>query len=234
MKNEIAVGIFVLVFGLFFSIPTHAEVDSFSEISFLQTGVINTSENQFQISNEIQTREFSNGNIIRVSGQTIEGFPYITYSKILEDSIHTHGIIYVGGKFITLSFEEKPTQKTIIEKKDDLQILVQYTQRVYSKQTAILDIKVYDPEQNKLNDYNLNYGFLANTNIEVIVLNENNEEFYSTTGITNDEGLFGVNFSIPEKYPQETMIITIKADDEDSESSRILQMFTLGDTSPKG
>ena len=211
----------------------YAQIDV-NDIEFFQTGTISTDENEFSISNDIAVREFFNGNIIRVSGQTIEGFPYITYSKILDDKVNTHGIIYVGGEFLKLSFVEKPVQETITEKEDDLQILVQYTQRVYSKQTATLDIKVYDPEQNKLKDFNLNYGFLINTNVEVVVLDENKEEFHSAKGTTNDEGLFEVEFYIPERYPQETMTITINAEDNDSKSSKILQMFTLGDTSPKG
>lgn len=234
MKSGILVGIFVLAFGLFFSTNTHAEVDPISEIPFLQTGVVNTNENQFHISNEIQMREFSNGNIIRVSGQTIEGFPYITYSKILEDEIKTHGIIYVGGKFIALSFEEKPMKETTMEKEDDLQILVKYTQRVYSKQYASIEIKTYDPQKNKLNDFNLNYGFLSNININVIVLDKNNEELHSVKGITNDRGFFETEFYIPERYPQKTLTITITAEDDNSKSSKILQMFTLGAISSDG
>lgn len=116
MKREIIAGIFILSFGLFFSTNTYAEVDPLTEIPFLQTGAINTDENQFQISNDIQIREFSNGKIIRMSGHTIEGFPYITYSKIIDDEIKTHGIIYVGGEFMPLSFEEK-LHKKILQKK---------------------------------------------------------------------------------------------------------------------
>ena len=239
MKSEIVAGIVVLTFGLFFSTNIYAEVDPLTEISFLQTGTINTDENQFQISNEIQTREFSNGKIIRISGQTIEGFPYITYSKILEDKIMTHGMIYVGGKFIALSFEEKTmqenmTEENTIEKEDDVQILVQYTQRVYSKQYASIEIKTYDPQQNRLNDFNLNYGHLSNINIKVTVLDENNEEFHSANGITNDDGLFNTEFYIPERYPRENLMVTITAEDSDSKSSKTLQMFTLGETPSDG
>ena len=75
---------------------------------------------------------------------------------------------------------------------------------------------------------------LPNTNIKVIVLDENNEEFYSVAGITNEEGLYEVDFSIPERYPQETMTITINAEMRIQNHQKILQMFTLGDTSPKG
>ena len=82
--------IFVIsTLGVFTINPSSAEVDPLVDIAFLQTGELNTSENQFHISNEITIREFFNGNIIRVSGQTIEGFPYIIYSKILDDKIDT-------------------------------------------------------------------------------------------------------------------------------------------------
>ena len=210
----------------------YAQVDV-NDIEFLQTGTINTTENEFSISNDIAVREFFNGNIIRVSGQTIEGFPYITYSEMVNEKIETRGIIYVGGEFLKLSFVEKPVQETTVEKEDDLQILVQYSQRVYSKQYASIEIKTYDPEQNKLKDFNLNYGFLANINIKVIVLDENKEEFYSTSGITNSKGFFETEFYIPERYPQETLTVTIIAEDDDSKSSKILQVFTLG-AIPKG
>ena len=199
-----------------------------NDIEFLQTGTISTDENEFSISNDIAVREFFNGNIIRVSGQTIEGFPYITYSEMIDEGIQTRGIIYVGGEFLKLSFVEKPVQETITEKEDDLQILIQYSQRVYSKQYATIEIKTYDPEQNKLKDFNQNYGFLANINIKVTVLDANDEEFYSTTGITNSKGFFETEFYIPERYPQETMTVTITAEDDDSKSSKMLQVFTLG------
>ena len=228
MKSLSIYGIFLLSLGLFLGTPAFGEIDLLSNITFLDTGIIHSDENQFQISNEMNTREFSNGKIVRVSGQTIEGFPYITYSKIVDDKVNTHGIIYVGGEFLKLSFVEKVTEETTEEKEDDMQILVQYTQRVYSKQYASIEIKTYDPEQNRLKDFSLNYGFLSNVDIKVVVLDENNEEFYSTTGVTNDKGFFETEFFIHERYPQETLTVTVSAEDNDSKSSKILQMFTLG------
>ncbi len=44
----------------------------------------------------------------------------------------------------------------VIEKKDDLAILVQYTQRIYDKDFARIDVKIYDTEQNRLNNFNQN------------------------------------------------------------------------------
>jgi len=218
-----------MVLGIFTVNFAFAQVDPLIDIEFLQTGVLNTSENQFHISNEITIREFFNGNIIRVSGQVIEGFPYITYSKILEDKIDTHGMIFIGGKFIDLNFEEKIIQEEeIIEKNDDLAILVQYTQRIYDKSFARIDVKIYDTEQNRLNDFNQNYGFVPNTHIEILVVDEEDQEFYSTDGIINDKEILEIEFYIPENSKRETLTVTINAENENSKSSKILQIFSLG------
>jgi len=115
----------ILILGVFTVNLVSAQVDPLVDIVFLQTGELNTSDNQFHISSEISIREFFNGNIVRVSGQTIEGFPYITYSKISDDKIDTRGMIFIGGEFVDLIFVEKTIQTEInVEKKDDLAILV--------------------------------------------------------------------------------------------------------------
>jgi len=213
---------------------TSAQVDPLVDIVFLQTGELNTSENQFHISNEMSIREFFNGNIIRVSGQTIEGFPYITYSKISDDKIDTHGMIFISGEFVDLNFEEKMIQEeAIIEKNQDISILVQYTQRIYEKSFAQIDVKIYDIEQNRLNNFYQNYGFVPNTNIQVLVVDEENQEFYSTNGITNDKGFLEIEFFVPEKT-RETFTVTINAENEDSKTSKILQIFSLGERPTHG
>jgi len=219
----------ILILGVFTVNLTSAQVDPLIDIDFLQTGVLNTSENQFYISNEITIREFFNGKIIRVSGQVIEGFPYITYSKILEDEIDTHGMIFISGKFIDLNFEEKIIQEeAIIEKNQDISILVQYTQRIYDKSFARIDVKIYDTEQNRLNDFYQNYGFVPNTHIEILVVDEEDQEFYSTDGIINDKEILEIEFYIPENSKRETLTVTINAENENSKSSKILQIFSLG------
>ncbi len=213
----------IIVLGIFTVNFAFAQVDPLIDIEFLQTGVLNTSENQLHISNEITIREFFNGNIIRVSGQVIEGFPYITYSKILEDKIDTHGMIFIGGKFVDFDFEEKIIQEeVIIEKNDDLAIVIQYTQRVYSKNLIQIDIKIFDKDQNKLNDFYKKDGSISNTNIQVTIIDEDNQEFYSSNGITNERGLYEMGYLIPENSKRETLTVTINAENENSKSSKIL------------
>lgn len=224
-----------LSFSVFGNILAEAQIDPLSNIRLLQTGQINTVENQFQISNDVTIREFFDGKIIRISGQTIEGFPYITYSKVSEGKTDSRGIIFINGQFVNLIFLEKITDdKTITEKNDDLAILVQYTQRAYSEKYAKIDIKIFEKSQNKLNDFYQNYGHIQNTNISVSVINEDNQKVFSSNGITNKNGLYQTEFFIPENSKRETLIVTITAENNDSESSRVLQIFSLGQQSDDG
>ena len=225
----------ILILGVFAVNLVSAQVVPLIDITFLQTGELNTSENQFHISNEITIREFFNGNIIRVSGQTIEGFPYITYSKILDDEIDTHGMIFINGQFVKLVFEEKPNQEeNEIEKNDDLAILVQYAQQVFSRKFVDISMYIFDKEQNKSNDFYQKDGRLPNTDVRILVLDGNNQKFYSSNGTTNNFGFFETEFWIPDNYKKDTLIVTIDAENEKSKSSKILQIFSLGNEVTRG
>ncbi|WP_297472216.1 hypothetical protein [Nitrosopumilus sp.] len=224
-----------LSFSIFGNYLAEAQVDPLSNIVFLQTGQINTDENQFQISNDVTVREFFGGKIIRISGQTIEGFPYITYSKVSEEKTDSRGIIFINGQFANLSFLEKTTDdKTITEKNDELAIVVQYTQRVYSEKYVKIDVKIFEKSQNKLNDFYQNYGYKQNTNISVSIINEDDQKVFSSNGITDKNGLYQTEFFIPENFKRQTLIVTITAENNDSKSSRVLQIFSLGQQSDDG
>lgn len=205
-----------------------AEIDPINDISFLQTGIINTPENQFQISNDMNIREFSNGKIVRISGQTIEGFSYITYSEILNDRITTNGKIFINSKSIHLLFEEVKENTSDFERKNDITILVQYTQRVYSETLAKIDVKVFHADKIIGNNFFQNYGQVPNTNITITVTNSEDQEIHSFRGLTSNAGLFEAEFFIPENSRQETITARIDAYNENSETSKILQIFNLG------
>lgn len=223
----------ILILGGYSVNSAHAEIDHLVDIEFFQTGELNTSENEFQISNELTIREFSNGSIVRVSGQTVEGFPYITYSKISKDRIDTEGVIFVNGKFTDLLFDDKLIQKQDnIEKKDNLAIIVQYTSHVYSRTYAFISMKIFDEEKNPLNDYNQKDGRISNVNINVLVIDGRSQEFFSTNGTTNDSGFYETKFWIPDNYRRDTFTVTIDAENENSESSKILKMNSMG-TDPR-
>jgi len=219
----------ILALGVFTVNSAYAQVDPLNDIIFLQTGKLNTDENKFQISNDLVIREFFNGKIVRVSGHTIEGFPYITYSKILNEKIETDGIIFIKGEFVELLFKEKLIQEeNNVGKKDDLAIVVQYSSHTYSKKYAYITMKIFDEEQNKLNNFNQKDGRIPNVDINVLVVDGRNQEFFSSNGTTDDKGFFETRFWIPDNYKRDSLTATIDAENENSKSSKILQMYTIG------
>ena len=128
-----------------------------------------------------------------------------------------------------MNFEDKIIQeKVIIEKNDDLAIVIQYTQRIYSEKFLQIDVKIFEKDRNKLNNFYQKDNSISNTNIEIIVINEDGQNVYSSNGITNDRGLYEMEYLIPENSKREILIVTINAENENSKSSKILQVFSLG------
>ena len=128
-----------------------------------------------------------------------------------------------------MNFEDKIIQeKVIIEKNDDLAIVIQYTQRIYSEKFLQIDVKIFEKERNKLNNFYQKDNSISNTNIEIIVINEDGQNVYSSNGITNDRGLYEMEYLIPENSKRETLTVTINTENENLKSSKILQIFSLG------
>ena len=232
--NSIIGIVLILVLGIYLNNLATAQVDPVNDIEFLQTGELHTTENEFHISSELSIREFFDGEIVRISGQTIEGFPYVTYTTISDDKLNTHGKIFIQGKFEKLRFNIIPETKITYEKEDNILILVQYTQTVFSKNFANISMYLFDKHENTRNDYYQKEGRLSNINIEVEVVDSKNQEFYSAQGITDKFGFYETKFWIPDNYSRDTLTITIQGENENSQSSKILQLYTLGNFHSKG
>ena len=140
---------------------------------------------------------------------------------------------FTDNKFISLVFDQQKTsQMEKIEKKEkseDISIIMQYTERLYSGQTAKMDVKIFYINQNKLNDFNQNYGHIPNTNIKITVLDKNGQIFSSSDGITNDRGFYNTEFFIPKNSQSGTFTVIIIAENDNSKSSKTIQIFNLGE-----
>jgi len=71
--NQFLALVILLSFGIPISETVTAQIVSINDIDYIQTRGIFTDEKEFTISNEINTREFSDGSIIRITGYTVEG-----------------------------------------------------------------------------------------------------------------------------------------------------------------
>ncbi len=58
------------------------------------------------------------------------------------------------------------------------------------------------------------------------MIGDENQEFYSVDGITNDNGLLEIEFFVP-RYTIGEFTVTINAENENSKASKILQIVSL-------
>ena len=71
-------------------------------ILVLQTGIISTSNQDYAISQEFETRIFQDGRIMRLSGMTTTGEAYYLYQKIVGDDIIVKGKIFANNVFVPI------------------------------------------------------------------------------------------------------------------------------------
>lgn len=230
--NQIIVSLLLVSLGIIIFQTAAAQLDPINDIEFIQTGKLFTDKNEFTISNDINVREFFDGRLIKITGYTVEGYPYITYSKITNEQIMTHGKIFTKDKTLSLVFDQQKIsqiEKTEIkEKLDNISIVTQHTERVYSGQTAKINMKIFDSSQNRLNIYSQNYGYISNANINMTVLDKTGKVFFSSDGITDERGFFGTDFFIPKNMQSNTFTVIINAENDNSKSSKTIQIFNLG------
>ncbi len=204
----------------------------------LESGIISTKNKDYIISNDFDIRQFFYGKILRISGTTIDGNFYYVYHKIIDDEISSRGKIFLDGKFVPLEFNKKPEQVTkessMPLEQPEMKILVQQTERVYWKENFGITIRVFDAKLNTLNDFNQNWGYLADVDVIVEIFNPENELLTSFEGKTDQTGNFEAGFFIFNKTLKGAYTVKISVGPENNQTTETLSMFILGDKSESG
>jgi len=201
----------------------------------LESGIISTKNKDYIISNDFDIRQFFFGKILRISGTTIDGNFYYVYHRIIDDEISLRGKIFLDGKFVPLEFNKEPEQVTkessMPLEQPEMKILVQQTERVYWKENFDITIRVFDAKLNTLNDFNQNWGYLADVDVIVEIFNPENELLTSFEGKTDQTGNFEAGFFIFKKTLKEVYTVKISVGPENNQTTETLSMVVLGDRS---
>ena len=204
----------------------------------LESGIISTKNNDYIISNDFDIREFFYGKILRISGTTIDGDFYYVYHKIIDDEIFLKGKIFLDGKFVPLEFNKEPEQVTkessMSLEQPEMKILVKQTERVYWTENFDITIRVFDAKLNTLNDFNQNWGYLADVDVMVEIFNPENELLTSFEGKTDQTGNFEAGFFIFNKTLKGAYTVKISVGPENNQTTETLSMFVMGDKSGDG
>ena len=201
----------------------------------LESGIISTKNKDYIISNDFDIRQFFYGKILRISGTTIDGNFYYVYHKIIDDEISSRGKIFLDGKFVPLEFNKEPEQVTkessMPLEQPEMKILVKQTERVYWTENFDITIRVFDAKLNTLNDFNQNWGYLADVDVMVEIFNPENELLTSFEGKTDQTGNFEAGFFIFNKTLKGVYTVKISVGPENNQTTETLSMVVLGDRS---
>jgi len=201
----------------------------------LESGIISTKNKDYIISNDFDIRQFFFGKILRISGTTIDGNFYYVYHRIIDDEISLRGKIFLDGKFVPLEFNKEPEQVTdessTSSEQPGMKILVKQTERVYWEGNFGITVRVFDAKLNILNDFNQNWGYLADVDVIVEIFNPENELLTSFVGKTDQTGNFEAGFFVFNKTLKGEYIVKISVGPENNQTTETLSMVVLGDRS---
>ena len=82
----------------------YAQVDLASESPILNSGMVSTVTDDYVISRDLDVRQFSGGDIVRISGFTIDDHFYYAYHWLEFEEIQSKGNIIINGNFVPIVF----------------------------------------------------------------------------------------------------------------------------------
>ncbi len=181
------------------SVVFFAQIDNQTAFGFeenilvLQTGIISTSNQDYALSQEFDTRIIQDGRIMRLSGITTTGELYYLYQKIVGDDTIVKGKILVNNKFISIiksveSFDESLTDD--LQKSQPITLAILQPQNTYWRQIYTINVKVFEEDKNPSNDYWYKEYLVSNIPILIEINHENGRHLTTIEGITNDNGYF--------------------------------------------
>lgn len=232
----------LLISSLFLVLFWLTSQQSYSQVDFestiLQTGIISTKNNDYEISNDFETR-FIGESILRISGTTISGNPYYVYHKLTDDGIVIKGKILIDGKFIPLVDKSEITTKesdfgTEVKLSSDQKstikplLLVSHDRTVYWRYTYDITARVFDAEQNPRSNIEQNLGFLPDVDISVEIVDRNGIIIKSFEGKTDLNGYYQNSFLIPDNTPMGKYTVNVTADNKGLVETQILYMYVFG------
>jgi len=233
----------LLISSLFLVLFWFVPQQSYSQVDFestiLQTGIISTKNNDYQISNDFEMR-FIGESILRISGTTISGNPYYVYHKLTDDGIIIKGKILIEGKFIPLLYKSDITTKdesdfgTEVKPTSDQKstikplLVVSHDRTVYWGYTYDITTRVFDAVQNPRGNIEQNSGFLPDVNISVEIVDRNGITIKSFEGKTDLNGYYRNSFLIIDNTPIGKYTVNVTADNEGLVETQILDMYVFG------
>jgi len=220
--------------------PLKAEMQDASPI--LSTGFISTSTTNYLISNQFEVRHIWAGDLMRVSGVTVDGYPYYIIHKMNFNDLEISGKILVDGKVIpiikNIIVQEAPVvvpeiKEPILTVEEDpipIKAVILQPHSTYWRSTYNINIKVFEADQNSRNDYWYRGYLVPDVPIVVDITHENGNHLTTIQGKTDQSGHFEGQYYIIENLVQAgKYFVHVVAGDEKSGDVKDLTTFVIGE-----
>lgn len=220
-----------IVTGIFFMyIDTQSAFGFEENILVLQSGIISTSNQDYAISQEFDTRIIQDGRIMRLSGITTTGEQFYLYQKIVGDDTIVRGKIFVNNDFVPIIFKKEFLMQKTTQSDSNLIMAVKLSDYTYSNYNFVISVKVFDAELNPQARYDSRIGVLDNVSVTVTITDRFNNHVTTLSGNTDSRGIFQDKFLVLEKVvDQGKYNVNVIIDDGNTNTSESFTTFFRGD-----
>ena len=231
MLTVIGIVMFSIFTGVFFMHSENQTAFGFEEnILALQTGIISTSNQDYAISQEFETRIFQDGKIMRLSGITTTGEQYYLYQKIVGEDTIVRGKIFANNAFIPIIFNEELLEQKTLQSDTKLIMVVKLSDYTYSNYKFVISVKVFDAELNPQARYDSRIGVLENVFVNVTITDRFDNHVTTLSGNTDSTGVFQDNYLVIENVVgQGEFNVNVMIDDGTSNTNESFTTFFRGD-----
>ena len=196
----------------------------------LQSGIISTSNQDYAISQEFETRIFQDGKIMRLSGITTTGEQYYLYQKIVGEDIVVRGKIFVNNDFIPIIFNEELFEQKTQQSDAELIMAVKLSDYTYSNYKFVISVKVFDADTNPKARYDSRIGVLENVSVKVTITDRFDNHVTTLSGNTDSTGVFQDKYLVLEGVvDQGEYNVNVMIDEENTKTSESFTTFFRGD-----
>lgn len=177
----------------------------------MNNGFVSTSTDDYLISNNFDVRHIRAGEIMRIAGLTVEGFPYYVIHYYNFGEIEVKGKILIDNRALSLitkivepieeSIEEEIIAETIVGE-TPIKSVVLLSHTTYWKDDMKINIKVFEQDQNPQNDYWFNEYLVPYIPIIINIDHESGKHLTTIQGVTDEKGYFQGTYYVRENVEQ--------------------------------
>jgi len=184
-----------------------------SDSPILDNRKISDGTYDYIISADAQIRHIRAGDVMRIAGVTIDGYPYYAIQQYdHKGNIATTGKIMLENKIVSLFhiIEEviipvTPQKEEIVEtipEQIPVEAVILFPHTTYWRQDMVINVKVFEEGQNKLNNYWFKSYLVPNIPVFIDINHENGDHLTTIRGETDSKGYFQARYYITENIVQ--------------------------------